>query len=633
MSKKKEYEIRSGSITRSNPESRTVCGYAVRFDTDSVDMGFTEKIMPGAITEETIQRSDVLALLNHDEQKVLARCKNGNGSMKLEIREEGLYYEFDAPNTIYGDELLEQLSRGDISQSSFAFTVSTEEGANKWYRDANGNSRRDIYKIDRLFDCSPVYFPAYELTTVSRRSLEALSEEAEKVKDELNNEVLAVQEEVKDLKDQVEEIKDTVEEAAAEEEKPAEAEETAPAEEPTEEPSEEPKKDDAEEASTEEETPTEEPETEPSEEPEETPDNQEQNPEKDDEEDEINTKNNEDKNKRSINIDMKKNNKFSLLKAIRSAAYNTEQDAITSAILEAGREEMRGSGFTTDGQIQLPAEERAITVTTEHDDVVEVEWQSLIKPLFENKVLGNAKKITGVKGDIKYPYISKTNPGAAWEGEIDQNTESTNTFSSILLQPHRLSTTVYVSKQFLMQESVGAEQAIRELLLESLAQKLEKTFLGKAAASGNVPAGLFYGKTATPVTNFAALCDFEAQAVENCYDLNGMKYLLDPKSWATIRGTFTYGGKNTRMVMENDNIDGRAYDISQNFGAKEFALIDWNSVVLAQFGGLDLSVDATSVQMARTAQVAITINSWFDCKLLRNDAVLLGTVQAANNPG
>jgi hypothetical protein len=184
-----------------------------------------------------------------------------------------------------------------------------------------------------------------------------------------------------------------------------------------------------------------------------------------------------------------------------------------------------------------------------------------------------------------------------------------------------------------MQESVGAEQAIRELLLESLAQKLEKTFLGKAAASGNVPAGLFNGKTATPVTNFAALCDFEAQAVENCYDLSGMKYLLDPKSWATIRGTFTYGGKNTRMVMENDNIDGRAYDISQNFGAKEFALIDWNSVVLAQFGGLDLIVDATSVQMARTAQVAITINSWFDCKLLRNDAVLLGTVQAANNPG
>jgi hypothetical protein len=184
-----------------------------------------------------------------------------------------------------------------------------------------------------------------------------------------------------------------------------------------------------------------------------------------------------------------------------------------------------------------------------------------------------------------------------------------------------------------MQESVGAEQAIRELLIESLAQKLEKTFLGKGAADNtngkNIPAGLFYGKEATYVKNFAELCEFEAKAVENCYNLDSMKYLLDPKSWANIRGTFTYGGKNTRMVMEGKEIDGRAYDISQNFGAKEFALIDWSNVVIGEWGGMELSVDANSVDMARTAQVAITVNAWFDAILTREDAVLLGTVAAS----
>jgi hypothetical protein len=88
------------------------------------------------------------------------------------------------------------------------------------------------------------------------------------------------------------------------------------------------------------------------------------------------------------------------------------------------------------------------------------------------------------------------------------------------------------------------------------------------------------------------------------------------------------------MVMEGDNIDGRPYDISQNFGAKEFALIDWSNVVIGEWGGMELSVDGQSVDMARTAQVAITVNAWFDAKLLRDDAVLLGTIQApANNPG
>lgn len=68
MKHNKEYEVRSAEIMidSDNSESRKVCGYAVRFDSDSVDMGFTERICKGAITEETVKRSDLLALLNHD---------------------------------------------------------------------------------------------------------------------------------------------------------------------------------------------------------------------------------------------------------------------------------------------------------------------------------------------------------------------------------------------------------------------------------------------------------------------------------------------------------------------------------------------------------------------------------------
>lgn len=175
---KLEREVRCGQAMRASADSRRVCGYAVRFDEPSEDMGFIEVIKPGAITEETIMRSDIFALLNHDESRVLARCCKGNGSMQIEVREDGIFYSFDAPNTVYGDMLLEHLSRGEISASSFAFTIPNEETAQRWYNE-NGVTKREINKIDYLYDCSPVYQPAYSTTSCARRSLELMKLEAE----------------------------------------------------------------------------------------------------------------------------------------------------------------------------------------------------------------------------------------------------------------------------------------------------------------------------------------------------------------------------------------------------------------------------------------------------------------------
>ena len=69
----------------------------------------------------------MLCLLNHNEDKgVLARSNKGVGSLTLSIDDRGLKYSFEAPNTALGDELLEGLRRGDISTSSFAFTVKSD---------------------------------------------------------------------------------------------------------------------------------------------------------------------------------------------------------------------------------------------------------------------------------------------------------------------------------------------------------------------------------------------------------------------------------------------------------------------------------------------------------------------------
>lgn len=150
-------------------ESRSVSGYAIIFNSESKDLGgFNEVIEPSAL-EGVLERSDVLCLLNHNEDKgVLARWNQGKGSLSLEIDEKGLRYSFEAPNTSLGDELLEGIRRGDISTSSFAFTVDKDS----WTKRSDGSYLRTINSIALLKDVSPVYRAAYEATSVNTRGLE-----------------------------------------------------------------------------------------------------------------------------------------------------------------------------------------------------------------------------------------------------------------------------------------------------------------------------------------------------------------------------------------------------------------------------------------------------------------------------
>nr|DAS01860.1 MAG TPA: prohead serine protease [Caudoviricetes sp.] len=174
MKEQKEIEKRGGEL-QIEVSDRLVSGYAVVFDTWSNDLGFYEKILKGAITEDTIKRSDVICKLNHDDQKVLGRSKYGEGSLILEVDDKGLKYTFEAPRTQYGDELLEYLRRGDITGSSFAFTIEEDEFSYQWPfdKDADPVLCREVIKVDKIFDVSPVFSPAYEKTSVAnKRKLE-----------------------------------------------------------------------------------------------------------------------------------------------------------------------------------------------------------------------------------------------------------------------------------------------------------------------------------------------------------------------------------------------------------------------------------------------------------------------------
>lgn len=169
MSEKREIRNITGQVFRAaEADSRKVEGYAMLFDTPSDGLTFEEVISREAL-DGVIYRSDVLALMNHSvDRGVLARSENGEGSLELEVDEKGLIYRFEAPHTSLGDELLENLRRGEIKQSSFAFDVESD----KWERKADGTWKRTINKFGHLYDVSPVYHAAYSKTSVYMRGKE-----------------------------------------------------------------------------------------------------------------------------------------------------------------------------------------------------------------------------------------------------------------------------------------------------------------------------------------------------------------------------------------------------------------------------------------------------------------------------
>ena len=156
-------------------EGRTVSGYAAMFGTMSEEMwGFRELIDPEAFSGTDM--SDVRALFNHDPNMLLARTSSG--TLSLEVDDRGLKYSFDLPDTQAGRDLGELLKRGDVSQSSFGFTIAEDEWQEK-YNDSGEviETTRVIKKVKRLYDVSPVTYPAYPDTSGALRSLEAWREE------------------------------------------------------------------------------------------------------------------------------------------------------------------------------------------------------------------------------------------------------------------------------------------------------------------------------------------------------------------------------------------------------------------------------------------------------------------------
>lgn len=170
-----EKEIRNTNKEIRLADQGNVEGYAVVVNTEytvnTANGGsFIEEIKPEAL-QGVIEANDVYALINHDDNKKLARSKYGKGSLKLSVDETGLRYGFKLDDSPTHRELNGYLTRGDMDESSFAMLVTGDD----WEKRADGTVKRTISKMN-IYDVSPVFDGCNPATSVSKRSQEKFDE-------------------------------------------------------------------------------------------------------------------------------------------------------------------------------------------------------------------------------------------------------------------------------------------------------------------------------------------------------------------------------------------------------------------------------------------------------------------------
>lgn len=552
------------------PESRTITGRAVVFDTPTVIAGcYREVIAADAITDELLQRSDVVLTLEHDLRAgVLGRYNAGQGTMQLERRDDGIYMTCDLPETALGDAVLAGVRRGDYSHMSFAFSV----GQSEWSEDEDGIDLRTITQVSRLYDVSVVAFPAYSDTSLTARS----AEEPE-TDDETDEEP--------------EEEEEEVIETSNEEDMP----ETNN-------------------------TPAAQPEQTQVQQPDEQRNRQEGQPA------EQRSSNNEfiarNRQRRSSA------EAPSLMRIIRSQMRNgapmTEAD---QALCRSGEQMMRNANLDFGGGIVLPVENRgdggatsptpsstAIVAGTATfgAEAVATDTLNILGPLYDNLVLAQAgaTMLTGLVGNLRLPTYSGSSAG--WAGEIASASDGKGSFADITFSPKRLTAYIDVSNQFLIQDSVNAEALLRTDLAMAIRQKLEATLLGNAAGSTTQPAGMFNGVTDQITPTYKEMIKLE-QTLEEKNVTGELHYIMSPAIKAALRGTAKDTGSG-RFLMEGPDVNGIPALVTNN--AKGIVLGNFADYVICQWGGIELIVD--TLTKATEGTTRIVINSYWDAKPRRS---------------
>jgi len=162
-------------------DSRTIEGYVLKFGVRSVLLRdwwnpYYEILEPGCVTREMLDKCNIPLTMFHDRELVIARSKNGKGTLNYTVDGLGTQFNADVARTADGDKALELVRRGDLDGCSFVYSTDEMDPEavtyeNSGEKDADGNDilLRHVWRIDSITDFTLTGNAAYEQTEVVAR--------------------------------------------------------------------------------------------------------------------------------------------------------------------------------------------------------------------------------------------------------------------------------------------------------------------------------------------------------------------------------------------------------------------------------------------------------------------------------
>jgi hypothetical protein len=606
-------ELRVMEVRAAEGERR-ISGYAATFN-DVTDLGyFREQIATGAFEGRT--DDDVRLLINHTGVPL---ARTTNGTLRLSVDNGGLRYEAELADTQEGRDLYTLIKRGDISQSSFAFSIEDEAWDNK-------TNLRTVLKVGRLYDVSPVTYPAYATTTVQARAMASSAEErAEQIQ-------VNVQVTVTEMPD------------APEMESPDDIDEPDLAQSRTFAP--EPLKI--------------------------------RHMNLNDlkalrakyYEEHVALVENPDKEGRTITeaeeqraawlvgeveaLDKRikhradheamvarvaysgtasttekreierVNGHFSLSRAIMSAANGRSLEGAEAEWAQEAQREMRAQGLQVVGQVAIPTKALyrasadnftagAYGATADGNAFVPVNVGGAIEALRAPSVIEllGTTTLQGMTGNLKFPRVSVKATGTA-EGEVDANAASGLEMDELTLSPQRVSAKTTYSKQLLLQGGGAVDLVIAQEL-----QNAMNAFIDTKAFDTLDGATINNQSTDGSTTLTAAIAvAMESAVLAAGGNLAAARYVMSPTAYKFAKNLAQVSSVSALYDLASNTFNGYPavatpylVDASEGVGQMLFGNFQ-QGCILAYFGGIDLLVDPYSA--AGNAQIVLHVNRFFD---------------------
>ena len=168
------YNLEQIEVRSDDGEQPVIDGYAATYNDFSEDLGGFVEVIERGFFDNALETSDIVSLWNHNSDKPLGR--QSAGTLKVASDYNGLRTITNPPDTTWGKDAIISIKRGDVKQMSFAFSV--KSGGDDWETKPDGMVVRTLLSggCEKIYDISPVTYPAYPSTSVSARALDKAKE-------------------------------------------------------------------------------------------------------------------------------------------------------------------------------------------------------------------------------------------------------------------------------------------------------------------------------------------------------------------------------------------------------------------------------------------------------------------------